>query len=492
MINYQRKISGLRARPTSTQEASVTEPSVTQETENDRARIIQSSALRRLQQKTQVYPLEDNAGMRSRLAHSLEVQQTGRTLAGKILQSLHSQGGLEVLGLDGQQTAFTNLVEMACLMHDLGNPPFGHFGERIINDWLSKNLPGCLTQVFGPSAGAKKSLPALLTDRLLPDLMHFEGNAQGLRILHSLHCLNLTLSQLGAMIKYTRPAWQTSADAGYDYRQQKPGFFYSEESLYHQMEQHLDLMPGHRHPLVYIMEAADDIAYCVADLEDAVDKGIFTLKQLQSLLNLEWKKQCQQAGLRTSSSRYLPDIVARAMEDGAPPHVFITRFRTRLFDDLVSYASDRYCTCHAAVFDGSLDEPLIDGESEQHLALLTLKWVARRHVFSRPEVETPELRCYAAMTGLLDVYKALLVIPCADFRKLVKGESGDHFLAYRLFHRLSVRYTRTYTEALNQSQGTPAERDALEWYHRCRLLLDYVSGMTDHFVLSEYRMLAAL
>ena len=485
MMDYTRKITGLRSRPASAQRHTVTE-----ETENDRGRIIQSSALRRLQQKTQVYPLESNAGMRSRLAHSLEVQQTGRALAGRILHRFASQGQLEALGLQGQETAFTNLVEMACLTHDLGNPPFGHFGERVINDWMQKNAPACLQQAMGPSDTPQTPWPALLTDCLLPDLLHFEGNAQGLRILHSLQCLNLTLSQLAAMIKYTRPAWQASACAGYDYRQQKPGFFYSEESIYRQVCRQLDLVPGHRHPLVYIMEAADDIAYSVADLEDAIEKGIFDTRQLQQLLCQEWDEQCRQAGLATASG-YLPDMLAWAVENETPVHLFVSRFRARLVDDLIAYACERYCACHAAVFAGELDEPLIDGGSKQHLALLTLKEVARRHVFSRPEVEAPELRCYAALTGLLDIYRPLLTVPSADFRVLAQGQVGEHFLAYRLFHRLSNSYRRIYAEAVGKAQGSPRELEALEWYHRCRLLTDYVSGMTDHFVLSEYQTLSA-
>ncbi|WP_281647669.1 dGTPase [Parendozoicomonas sp. Alg238-R29] len=479
-MNYRDKITCRRQRPTTVEGRDIVE-----ETESNRGRIIQSAAIRRLQQKTQVYPLETNAAVRSRLTHSLEVQQTGRFISRCILHRLKEDGKLKELGLDGIEIAFTNLVEMACLMHDVGNPPFGHFGEAAINDWMEKNSEDCFSRALGKA----KETP-LFKEKLLPDLLHFEGNAQGLRIIHSLQKLNLTCSQVAALVKYTRPAWQQQADKGYTYRQKKPGCYYSEQSLLEMIWKHLDIATGNRYPLVYIMEAADDIAYCIADLEDAVDKGILNLKQLQQLLQEEWDNQCKRAGL--GFSRYLPGIVDQALDDNASSHLFVTRFRTRLVKDLVDYATIRYCDHHQAIFDGSQDEPLIDGGSEQHLALLTLKWVARKHVFSQPEVETPELRGYAALMGLLDIYRPLLEISRESFTEIVNGEPNKHFIVQRLYHRLSGKHREAYNSALADLEGSDDELRALEWYYRCRLIIDYMSGMTDNFVLDEYQCLSAI
>ena len=476
--NYRDKITCRRQRPTTVEGRDIVE-----ETESNRGRIIQSAAIRRLQQKTQVYPLETNAAVRSRLTHSLEVQQTGRFIARSILAQLKEHNKLKELGLEGIETAFTNLVEMACLMHDVGNPPFGHFGEAAINDWMEKNARTCFFRASGTGSN-------LFEEKLLPDLLHFEGNAQGLRIIHSLQKLNLTCSQIAALVKYTRPAWQAEADQGYTYRHKKPGCYYSEEPLLEMIWQHLGIAPGHRYPLVYIMEAADDIAYCIADLEDAVDKGILNLRQLQRLLQEEWDSQCQRAGV--GFSRYLPDIVEQALDENATSHIFITRFRTRLSKDLVDYATARYCERHQDIFEGSLDEPLIDGGSRQHLALLTLKWVARRHVFSQPEVETPELRGYAALMGLMDIYRPLLEMSRKEFTHIVNGEPSKHFIAQRLYHRLSGKHKEAYEEAVEALQGESEDSPALEWYYRCRLVIDYMSGMTDNFVLDEYQCLSAI
>ncbi len=108
--------------------------------ESDRGRIINSAAIRRLQQKTQVFPLERNASVRSRLTHSLEVQQNGRYIIQKVYELLTPEELIE-FGLDGIERHIESIVEMSCLMHDIGNPPFGHFGEKAINDWFEQNLP---------------------------------------------------------------------------------------------------------------------------------------------------------------------------------------------------------------------------------------------------------------------------------------------------------------------------------------------------------------
>ena len=482
-MDYRRKITCLRQRPTT-----IAGRDIIEETESNRGRVVQSAAIRRLQQKTQVYPLETNAAVRSRLTHSLEVQQTGRFIARQVLLALEERGELESLGLAGIETAFTNLVEMACLLHDVGNPPFGHFGEAAINDWMKRNGRECFAKAFDTG----RDIPSLFEKTLFPDLCCFEGNAQGLRIIHSLQKLNLTYSQVAALIKYTRASWQPRPEAGtaFHYRQKKPGYYFSEELLIGMIWKHLDINPGDRYPLVYIMEAADDIAYCIADIEDAVDKGILSLGQLKMLLREEWQLQCTRSG--TACTNYLPGIVDIALDDGTSAHLFITRFRTRLVKDLVDYAVQRYCTHHQEIYDGTLDEPLIDGSSEQHLALLTLKWVARKHVFNQPEVETPELRGYAALMGLMGIYKPLLELSREDFEAICQGEASEHFIAQRLYHRLSHKHKEAYQLAVKQLDGTGDEVLALEWYYRCRLIIDYMSGMTDNFVLDEYQCLSAI
>ena len=483
-LDYLKKLTCARPEPTGQSRDLVTE------TESNRGRVIQSAALRRLQQKTQVYPLETNASVRSRLTHSLEVQQTGRYLAKTILDQLKHTDAYVKMGLAGIDTAFTNLVEMSCLLHDVGNPPFGHFGEAAFSRWIQHNGLACHEKAVARQTvnNLQTGHSSLFYDVLFPDLSVFEGNAQGLRIIHSLQTLNLTWSQLAATIKYTRAPCQR-VQPGFEYRQKKPGFYYSEQSLVQDIWKHLDIKENCRFPLVYIMEAADDISYCIADLEDAIDKGILSFRGLSFWLQEVW----QECG---DDSNYLPDIIHRAEHVAQDnPQTFIRHLRSHLFKDLVNYAAKRYLQNHAEVYHGTLDQPLIDGGSHQHLALKTLKTVAIRHVFSSQEKETPELRGYAALVGLLDIYRPILELPRLAFANLEQLEGGEHFIEHRLNHRLSRKYKAAYLRAvgqLSQQNLTLAEENDLEWYYRTRLILDYISGMTDHFVLTEYQSLSAI
>lgn len=204
--------------------------------ESDRGRIVNSPAIRRLQQKTQVFPLERNAAVRTRLTHSLEVQQVGRYIAKEVLSRLKEQRLLEEYGLEELTGPFESVVEMACLMHDIGNPPFGHFGEAAINDWFRQRLaPGdalgqpliddrCEVQALRLHDG-ETSLNALRR-KVRQDLCSFEGNAQGIRLVHTLMRMNLTWAQVGCILKYTRPAWWSEeTPASHSYLMKKPGYY---------------------------------------------------------------------------------------------------------------------------------------------------------------------------------------------------------------------------------------------------------------------------
>src|SRR5690554_5632542 len=187
--------------------------------ESDRGRIINSAGVRRLQQKTQVFPLERNAAVRSRLTHSLEVQQTGRF----IVRTLYRQLGEKapIYGLDGLEGVLESLVEMTCLMHDTGNPPFGHFGEFSIGQWFGRHLEELFEAAVPPGRGDES-----LRTRMLADLRAFEGNAQAIRLVVSLQRLNLTYAQTARLLKYVRPAYMLKPEKGSPgaYLHKKPGY----------------------------------------------------------------------------------------------------------------------------------------------------------------------------------------------------------------------------------------------------------------------------
>ncbi|WP_429143571.1 dGTPase [Aeromonas hydrophila] len=429
-------------------------------TEQDRARIVQAAPVRRLQQKTQVFPLDVKASVRSRLTHSLEVQETGRQISRRVLAALPAGAVCE--------GAFINLVEMSCLLHDVGNPPFGHFGEQVMSQWLAQALDGLFAEALG-------SAPSSQWATLRQDLLVFDGNAQSLRLVHSLHELNLTLGQLAALCKYPQQPLHGGQHHGWA---SKRGIFFSEQPLYRALGQSLGLAPGCRHPLVYIMEAADDISYCIADLEDAVDRRILSLSELQQALRL------------ADDGAYMAGLLAEATASGRG---FFPHFRQQLTRDLVELAAHTYVSEHPQILSGAYPQALLHGQAPAARVLDTLKQVARELVFMRPEVEALELEGYAALRGVLSTYACLLALPATQFERLLAGQGGSElFFARRLFHRLSARHLKAYRLAVAGRDPRFSDGAEQEWYFRVRLLLDYVSGMTDTYALEEFRLLSGI
>lgn len=466
--------------------------------ESDRGRIINSAAVRRLQQKTQVFPLEHNAAVRSRLTHSLEVQQTGRFITRTVFQLLREQqADLELLALE---RATESLVEMACLMHDVGNPPFGHFGEAAISRWFSENL--LRLQPFQQRLDAESA--RTLRAELLNELQQFEGNAQGIRLIHSLQQLNLTYLQAACALKYTRCATQPRPAAGEPlrYLQKKPGYYFTERRFVDHLWQQLGLQPGRRFALTYLMEAADDISYGLADIEDSVDKGILTHQQLADLLKGEFARQypADPDGRHFDGQSFaeLVDVALAkaAAEDFNQDHAFFVTLRVKLVHPLVRHAAQTFVEQLDAVCRGDLDRALLEDASPCDAAVQTLKQVAVDHVFNVSEVTTLLLQGHRVITGLLDFYRPLLLLSRDDFTALVRGEGRRKWLLETpLLDRLPNKHLKAYQRLCDEAETLGAGAlppDVWELYCRCRLLQDMVSGMTDQFALDEYQTLAAL
>lgn len=472
--------------------------------ESDRGRIVNSPAIRRLQQKTQVFPLERNAAVRTRLTHSLEVQQVGRYIAKEILSRFKAQQQLTEYGLDELTGPFESIVEMACLMHDIGNPPFGHFGESAIKDWFCQRLIP-LETVDTPHQNDSCKVPLLrlqegeaalntLRHKVRQDLCHFEGNAQGIRMVHSLLRLNLTWAQVGCILKYTRPAWFSDPiPENRSYLMKKPGFYLSEEGYIEQLRVALKMEQYNRFPLTWIMEAADDISYCVADLEDAVEKRIFSVEQLYQHLHSAW--QDHQAGDLFDSVIHAAWIKSRIHSD--IPHSDVDQFfmylRVNTLNQLVPYAAQRFITHLPQIYSGEFNQALLEDESSFSQLLEMYKQVAIHHVFNHPEVEQLELQGYRVIKGLLDIYSPLLELSESQFSQLVRDERlSKHPIETRLFHKLSIKHKVAYIEAVAKLEDSAADFSIWEYYYRSRLIQDYVSGMTDLYAWDEYRRLMAV
>lgn len=472
--------------------------------ESDRGRIINSAAVRRLQQKTQVFPLERNAAVRSRLTHSLEVQQVGRFIVQSIFAELDKtissvkmdklestdtfydtdKSQLACYGLDGLERQFESVVEMACLMHDIGNPPFGHFGEQAINDWFTRNFEQLLPK------GTEWSLN--ISEALRRDICHFEGNAQGIRLVHSLQRLNLTYSQVAGILKYTRCGTESKPpfQSPLSYLQKKVGYYKSEEKFVSALQDRLNIKPKHRHPVAYIMEAADDISYCLADLEDAVEKNILNIEQLSQALCDNYLTILEEFQLVPSGAKskvnmqYVTESAlkkARWDPVSATSSFFIS-LRIGFIHPMVNHAVARFINNIKEVYEGSFNGALLEDHSHEHALSESFKRVALQYAFCHHEVETSELQGYRIIGGLLDFYKPLLQLSRSEFEQVAAQEKHGPMLEKRLFKKLPGKHVRAFHNAVTENIS-----DEYEFYYRCRLIQDMISGMTDQYAFDEYR-----
>lgn len=478
MIDFSIKLTSDRLHNTRKREST---KSLMFDFESDRGRIINSAAVRRLQQKTQVFPLERNAAVRSRLTHSLEVQQVGRFIVQSIFNKLDAKKQT-AYNLTDFERHLESVVEMACLMHDVGNPPFGHFGEQAINDWFNKNLT--------ISAPTIDNRALSLSQELQRDICNFEGNAQAIRLIHTLLQLNLTYSQVAGILKYTRCGTDTKPDKGQalSYLQKKVGFYYSEKQYVETLCETLDMQVGHRHPASYIMEAADDISYCIADLEDAVEKGILDIEKLGKSLCAEFLIIHTEFALDNNAG--LMEIItskafqASEADDISKESQFFISLRVGVLHPLVGHAVERFIANIDDIFHGSFNQALLEDRSAAHALSEAFKNVALKYAFCNKEVEARELQGYKIINGLLDCYQPLLKLSKRQFTLVYQQDKNAPLFERRLIKKLPNKHLRAYLHAI---QNEPSEE--LEFYYRCRLLQDYISGMTDQYAYDEYRAL---
>ena len=478
MINYSKKITLHRELyPMRDIDISI---------ESDRGRIISAPSLRRLQKKTQVFALELNAAVRSRLTHSLEVAQTARFITKTILRELDDNFELKEL-----RDAFISTAEMSSLLHDIGNPPFGHFAEVAINDWMDKvgvKILDDLVHTKDPSTLEFKKM-------LVNDLCNFDGNAQAIRVVSKLQRLNLSYTQIASILKYTRGAFEekVNKEDKLSYLKKKVGYYYSEKEIVEKVCEALDMEKGCRFPITYIMEAADDISYLNADIEDAVDKGILKFDDVYTLI----KEECEKM-----NETYLLELIqkfydkAKAKEDEPYQfNLFLTLTRAKLTSDMVKHVSSLYIQNHESIFNGTFNSALLeyDKESKYTKAIKVLQNISIKHIYNHKSIQTLKLKGYKILNSLLDNYTPLLKLNEEDFSKLINNEHIDCFVSKLLIERLSAKHIVAYknsVEVLNKEDITKYQIE--EWYYRARLLLDYITGMTDDFAFEEYKILSAL
>ena len=248
--------------------------------ETDYDRLLFSTPVRRLADKTQVFPLDRNDSVRTRLTHSHEVSNLARSLGNRILRTQPHYFGED----PAIRCAVPVILATVGLAHDLGNPPFGHQGEAAIGRWFDAHRrefsePGCIQPL-----SEFKAVPTVDQN----DFLRFEGNAQTLRLLARLQTtsgpsgLNLTAATLAALMKYTVPSSKTDKGSA---ATKKFGFFVSEVDVVNWVRRATGLEEGQRHPLTWLIEACDDTAYSILDAEDAIKKDLVSPEDLRAFIS---------------------------------------------------------------------------------------------------------------------------------------------------------------------------------------------------------------
>ncbi len=412
--------------------------------QRDYDRLIFSSPFRRLQNKTQVFPLPGSIFVHNRLTHSLEVASVGRSMALEVAQHLRRKYASEPWA--DKFDAIDDIVAAACLAHDLGNPPFGHSGEKAISTFFSE--------------GKGVSLREMLTAEQWNDLIHFEGNANAFRML--IHQFNgrrpggfaMTYSTLASIVKYPYESSLAAERTG------KFGFFTSERDKWLNVADELGLLrradpKGRlsyaRHPLVYLVEAADDICYEIMDLEDAHRLHIVSAEEVVSLL-LGFFPEERQAHLRE----------VMAMVDD--PKEKIGYLRSSVIGTLVHQSARLFVeseeTILAGKFKGSLLNNLPEATREAYRRCEELSY---GKIYNSHEVVDIELAGNQIITYLLEKFIHAVCNPTLNYSVLLLSQVPEQY-----------------------------DVNAPTLFGRIQAVLDHVSAMTDVYALDLYRRLLGM
>ena len=412
----------------------------------DYDRLVFSHSFRQLNQKTQVHPLTNQLGIHTRLTHSLEVSCIGRSLGMMSAEKLHEKlaGGLPI-GVSSADVGV--IVQAACLAHDIGNPPFGHAGEYAIRDWFIH--------------AERRSVLELLSAEERLDLLAYEGNAQGFRLLvrNEHHPdkggMRLTCATLGAFMKYP---WQAShsniidSDNSYPVdKVQKFGSFVSEAPQLEELATCLQLPRSQlhdgfaRHPLAYLLEAADDICYALIDLEDGIQLNMLNFNEVAEIFY-------QLIGERPAAIT-LPAKLSVSQQ--------LASLRARAMMRLVNTVTDAFVDNSEAMLAGELTGSLFAHcDAEVQRGITQAKLLARERIFNHPSKVRMELMANQCLQRLLDAFMPL---------------------AWTVSNHASMPFEQQRLLSLLQPHLSEQQRQLSDnIYHNILIILDFITGMNDH------------
>ncbi len=444
-MNWEKLLSSKRYKPEN-DTTSLFKSSDRTQFQRDYDRLIFSSPFRRLQNKTQVFPLPGNIFVHNRLTHSLEVACVGRSLGHKI--SLFVKKQEPEYKKNDIIDEIGTIVSTACLAHDLGNPPFGHSGEKAISAFFSE--------------GEGLYLKKLLSDEEWYDLIHFEGNANAFRLL--VHDFNgrrkggytMTYATLASIVKY--PYESKAAVKGHKY-----GFFKSEKEIFRKIANELGIVElGEnplvyaRHPLVYLVEAADDICYQIMDIEDSHKLKILSYeKTIETLMNFYDKKQ---------DKDYIKAInqTFKTVTDRNERVAFL---RAGIINKLIEACGNAFCKNYEAIMGGNFNTSLIKSiEGIEKEAYEKCTKLAYSKIYHTPIVTQIQIAGFKILRTILKEYTDAVLKP-------------ETYYAQNILSIVPEQYNVDKNESL---------------YTKIQTVLDYVSGMTDSYALNLYRKIKGI
>ncbi len=411
--------------------------------QRDYDRIIFSSAFRRLQNKTQVFPLPGAQMVHNRLTHSLEVASVGRSIACRTVEKLSDRHP----ELRDRQSDIETIVSTVCLAHDLGNPPFGHSGEDTISSFF-KEGPG-------------RELQSEVLPEQWSDLVAFEGNANTFRLLtHQFHGRrpggqSLTAASLGSLIKYPYPSYNKGDRKKYN-------VFHSEIEVFEEVmrecgiprldDQHLVYA---RHPLSYMMEASDDICYLVLDMEDAHKRGIVTTENAESTFMAFFDPKADAAVFQHKEE------VWRQVTDVNERMAFL---RATLINKLVNCVSDIFVAHYDEIMEGRFKGSLISYlPAFESAALKQCRDESVSHIYRHPSVVKIELTGFNVIGTLMEEFTDAVMHPEKVYNKKLLSLMPDQFKP--------------------QSE---------EVYSKLQSVIDFISNMTDLYAVRIYKDLRGI
>lgn len=456
------------------------------EFEKDYHRIIGSASFRRLQDKTQVFPLDKSDYVRTRLTHSLEVSSFAKSLAQNVGEKIIQEKKDSDFTWKNKED-ISNILQCAGLLHDIGNPPFGHFGETTIREWFKKNLN--ILEYKG------HKLEEYLDPQMVQDFYNFEGNAQALRLVTKLHFLvdengmNLTKALLATIIKYPVSSLEINKKSG-NIKHKKMGYYYADRNTFNNIQESLELK-GNRHPLTYLLEAADDIAYKTADIEDSVEKGNISYYQLikeleercvKSILlkNPFLEEEDLQAKILESQYGRLISVLKhkyeKAIKNGyQKPEIYaVQNWVVSIQGSLIFAASDNFINHYDEIMNGTYKYDLFYGTDVRDL-MDDLGNIAYQYSFISKPIFKLEIAAQTILEFLLNKFVEAIIY--YDTEEKVSS------VQERMIALISKDYMRIYKK---ESEGK-SEKEKL--YLRLMLITDYICGMTDSFAKDLYQEL---